>query len=63
MHVHIHLSHDNERDHPHDKSFNRVTRDLDALLEWMTGPGMTEQQRSVRNRAEARNERYGNGVM
>ena len=63
MHVHIHLSHDMEHSHRHDKPFSHVSRDLDAVLEWMIGPGMTEQQRSVRNRAEARNESYGSGIM
>ena len=63
MHIHFHLSHDIEHNHPHDKPFSRVTRDLDTVFDWLTGPGMTEQQRSVRNQAEALNERYGSGVM
>ena len=63
MHIHFHHSHDYEHNHPHDKPFSRVTRDLDAVLEWLTGTGMTEQQRSVRNQAEALNEKYGSGVL
>ena len=63
MHIHIHLSHVNGHDHPHDKPFSRVTRDLDSVFDWLVGPGMSEQQRSARNRAEARNERHGSGVL
>ena len=63
MHIHFHHSHDYEHNHPHDKPFSRVTRDLDTVLEWLTGTGMTEQQRSVRSQAEALNEKYGSGVL
>ena len=63
MHIHFHSSHDNGHDHPHDRSFSRVTLGLDSVLSWLTGPGMTESQRSARNRAEAVNERYGSGVI
>ncbi|MCY4364736.1 MAG: hypothetical protein OXE17_00685 [Chloroflexi bacterium] len=58
MHIHFHSDHNIERDHPHDRPFSRVTRDLDAVLDWLTGPGMTDQQRAGRSRAEALNERY-----
>ncbi len=63
MHIHFHHSHDYEHNLPHDKPFSRVTRDLDTVLEWLTGTGMTEQQRSVRSQAEALNEKYGSGVL
>ena len=63
MHIHFHSSHDNGHDHPHDRSFSRVILDLDSVLNWLTGPGMTDSQRYARNRAEAVNERYGNGVI
>lgn len=63
MHIHFHSNHNIEHYHPHDKPFSRVTRDLDAVLDWLVGPGMTDQQRSNRNRAEALNERYGSGLM
>ena len=63
MHIHIHQGHELKHRHPHGNLVSRVTQDLDTVLDWLTGPGMTERQRSARNSAEARNERYGNGVM
>ena len=63
MHIHFHSSHNTERSHPHGGPFGRVSRELDTVLGWLTGPGMTDQQRSSRRRAEALNERYGSGLM
>ena len=63
MHIHFHSNHNIEHAHHHDRPFSKVTRDLDFILEWLTGPGMTDRQRASRNRAEAMNERYGSGLM
>lgn len=63
MHIHIHLMHDSEHGHPHGHPLSRVTRDLDSVVDWLIGPGMSQQQRSARNRAEAQNEKYGSGIM
>ena len=63
MHIHFHSRHGIDHDHPRDRPFNRVTRDLDAVLDWLFGPGMTDRQRSNRSRAEAFNERHGSSLM
>ena len=63
MHIHIHSNHNSGRDHRHDGPFSRISRDLGSVLDRLTGPGMTDQQRASRHRAEAMNERYGSGLM
>ena len=57
MHVHFHFDHD------HDGLFGRVTRDLGSALDWLTGPGMSQQQRLERARSEAQNDKQGYGVL
>ena len=63
MHIHFHSGHNIEHGHPHGGPFSRITRDLGSALDRLTGPGMTDRQRASRHRAEARNERYGSGLM
>ena len=63
MHIHTHPGHEIGHRHPHGNMVSRVARDLDTLLDWLTGPGLTERQRAARNRAEALNEKTGSGVM
>ena len=63
MHIHIHFSHN--RDHPHANTgpFRRAAREVGATVDRLTGPALTERQRLERSRAEARNERYGGGIL
>ena len=63
MHIHIHPNHRNSHPHPHQGPFSRAARGLGSTLDRLTGPGMTARQRSDRTNAEARNERYGAGIL
>lgn len=56
-HIHIHS------DHSHDGLFSRVSRELGSVLEWFSGPALSQEQRFNRVQAEARNDRYGYGVL
>ena len=63
MHIHTHPGHEIGHRHPHGNMVSRVARDLDTIFAWLSGPGLTERQRSARDRAEALNEKFGSGVM
>ena len=59
MHLHIAL----HKDHSHNDLLGRVSRDLGAALDWLTGPAMSEQDRLHSTLADARNRSCENGVL
>ena len=59
--MHAHLSF--HRNNHHDGFFHRVARDLGAAMEWITGPAMSRQRLLDRAQAEARNQKYGYGIL
>ena len=59
MHVHICL----HRDHGHDDLLGRISHELGNALDWVTGPGMTEQERSHQTLADVRNRRFEDTVL
>ena len=63
MHIHIHFNHNRDLPHSHQGPFQRVAQEVGSTLGKFAGPASTERQRSDRARAEARNERYGGGVL
>ena len=63
MHIHIHFNHNSDHAHSHPGPFHRVAREVGSTVDWLTGPGLTDLQRLNRARAEARNERYGGGIL
>ena len=56
-HIHLHL------DHRHAGLFSRVIRDIGNALDWITGPGMSNQERLERAKAEALYSKQGFGVL
>ena len=56
-HIHFHF------DHSHDGLLTRIARDLGAACDWLTGPGMSAQERLNRELADIRNDKHGVGVI
>ena len=54
MHAHLAI----HFNHGHDTLIERVARDVSAALGQLNGPGMTQQERLERDRADARNHNY-----
>ena len=50
-------------EHNHAGLFSRVTHDVSAALDWLTGPAMSEQERRERVRAEVQNLRYDTSAL
>ena len=59
--MHIHVSFHKNRNH--DDLFGRKSQDMGGALDWLTGPAMTERERSKMALADARNGSRGNGVL
>jgi hypothetical protein len=45
-------------EHNHSGLFGRVTHDFSAALEWLAGPGMSEQERTARAMSEVQRHKY-----
>ncbi len=56
-HIHVHLNHN------HAILFGRVARDIGNALDWITGPGMSNQERLERAKAETLYSKQGFGVL
>lgn len=63
MHIHIHFNRNRDLPHSHQGPLHRVARDVGSTLDKLAGPASTERQRSERARADARNQRYGGGIL
>ena len=59
MHLHVSL----HRSHSHDGLVCRISRDLGAALDWLTGPAMTEQDRLQLDLADVRNRAHETGSL
>ena len=59
MHAHLSI----HRNYNHDSLFRRMARDLGTALEWISGPAMSRQGLMDRAQAEARNQKYGYGIL
>ena len=59
MHAHITVQlHSVHSDHSHYGLFGRVSHNVGTALDWLTGPAMTEQERSQLTLADVRNRRF-----
>ena len=59
MHIHISL----HKDHSHHNLLGDISRDLGAALDWLTGPGMTDQDRQELTLADVRNRRFEDSAL
>lgn len=59
MHIHFHVSHDNDQD----GLLDRVNRRLGAAIDWFSGPAMSKQERFDREKAEVQSDKYGYGIL
>ena len=59
MHIHFHVSHDNDQD----GLFDRVNRHLGTAINWLSGPAMSEQERFDRVKAEVQSDKHGYGIL
>lgn len=50
-------------DHNHEGLFGRVSRNVGAALDWLTGPGMTDQKRAAQTLTDVRNQRFDDTVI
>ena len=59
MHAHITV----HFDHSHDGLFGRFSHNVGTALDWLTGPALTDQERSQQTLADIRNRRFEDSVL
>ena len=64
MHAHVTVQLDSIHfDHNHDGLLGRMSRNMGAALDWLTGPAMTAQERREQTLADVRNRRFEDTVI
>ena len=59
MHIYFSL----HRDHSHRDLVGRISHEVGAALDWLTGPAMTDQERTEQTLADAHNQRFGDSAL
>ena len=50
-------------DHNHNGLIGRFSRNVGTALDWLTGPALTDQERSQQTLADVRNRRFEDSVL